>query len=107
MSGAGIWISLTPLLIFLAGKPGLLATTKFASFKASSMSFQLSSSASESEPAMKKSSAPLPREDIPALLDRIYRWELEPPVALGQKLVENIAGSGVDLIATRSVPGEV
>ena len=53
-----------------------------------------------------KTSGPLPREVIPALLDRIYRWELEPPLALGQKLMENIAGSGVDLVATRSVPAE-
>ncbi|MBN1835571.1 MAG: DUF1667 domain-containing protein [Spirochaetales bacterium] len=53
-----------------------------------------------------KTSAPLPRQEIPGLLERIYGWELEPPVALGQKLLEDIAGTGVDLVATRSVPGE-
>ena len=54
-----------------------------------------------------KTSAPLPKEEIPGLLDRIYTWELEPPILLGQKLIEDIAGTGVDLVATRSVREEV
>jgi CxxC motif-containing protein len=53
-----------------------------------------------------KTSAALPKEHIPALLDRIYRWDLEPPIALGQALMEDIAGTGVDLVATRSVSGQ-
>jgi len=53
-----------------------------------------------------KTTAALPKQEIPGLLDRIYRWELEPPIVLGQKLIEDIAGTGVDLVATRSVRGE-
>jgi CxxC motif-containing protein len=54
-----------------------------------------------------KTSAPLAKEEIPALLDRIYAWELAPPILLGQRLLEDIAGTGVDLVATRSVRQEV
>jgi len=50
-----------------------------------------------------KTSAPLARELIPALLNEIYSWQLEAPVHLGQRLLEDIGGSGVDLVATRSV----
>jgi CxxC motif-containing protein len=50
-----------------------------------------------------KTSAPLARELIPGLLNEIYRWQLEAPVRLGQKLMEDIGGSGVDLQSTRSV----
>jgi CxxC motif-containing protein len=50
-----------------------------------------------------KTSAPLPRQLIPGLLNEIYRWRLEAPVRLGQTLLEDIGGSGVDLTATRSV----
>jgi CxxC motif-containing protein len=45
----------------------------------------------------------LARERIPALLAEIYRWELQAPVRLGQVLLPDIAGSGVDLVATRSL----
>jgi CxxC motif-containing protein len=53
-----------------------------------------------------KTTSALPKDLIPDLLDEIYRWELEPPIALGQKLMEDIYGSGVDLFATRSVRRE-
>ena len=54
-----------------------------------------------------RSTAALPKERIPELLNELYRWELEPPITLGQKLLENIGGTGVDLVATRSVRREV
>jgi CxxC motif-containing protein len=52
-----------------------------------------------------KTSRPLARERIPELLAEIYGWELQGPVHLGQVLLPDIAGSGVDLVATRSLEG--
>lgn len=46
-----------------------------------------------------KTSRPLPREHIPGVLAEIYGWELQAPVRLGQVLLPDIAGSGVDLVA--------
>jgi CxxC motif-containing protein len=53
-----------------------------------------------------KTTAPLVKELVPGLLNEIYRWELEAPIVLGQKLLEDIGGSGVDLVATRTVEKE-
>jgi CxxC motif-containing protein len=50
-----------------------------------------------------KTSRPLAGEHIPELLAEIYRWQLEAPVRLGQVLLPDIAGSGVDVVATRSL----
>ena len=50
-----------------------------------------------------KTSASLLKEHIPALLDRLYRLEVPLPVACGEVLIEDIAGTGVDLVATRSL----
>ncbi len=50
-----------------------------------------------------KSSAALPRERIPAVLRLAYALEVSPPVSLGQILLSNLEGTGVDLVATRSV----
>jgi CxxC motif-containing protein len=53
-----------------------------------------------------KTTAPLAKELIPGLLNEIYQWELEAPIVLGQKLREDIEGTGVDLVATRTVERE-
>jgi CxxC motif-containing protein len=50
-----------------------------------------------------KTSAPLLKEHIPALLNQLYRMEVKPPLRCGDVLLENIAGTGVDLVATRSL----
>jgi CxxC motif-containing protein len=50
-----------------------------------------------------KSSRPLPREHIGALLAEAHRLELAPPVRLGQVLLADFLDTGVDLVATRTV----
>ena len=50
-----------------------------------------------------KTSAPLLKEHIPGLLNRLYTMEVEPPLRLGEVILEDIAGTGVDLVTTRSV----
>jgi CxxC motif-containing protein len=51
-----------------------------------------------------KTSRPLPREHIGALLAEASRLEVRAPVARGQVLLADFLGSGVDLVATRTVP---
>jgi CxxC motif-containing protein len=53
-----------------------------------------------------KTHRPLPREHIGALLDQASRLEVRAPVALGQVLLADFLGTGVDLVATRTVPRE-
>jgi len=50
-----------------------------------------------------KTSGPFPRERIGELLAAVYALRVEPPVRTGQVLLENFGGTGVDLVATRSV----
>ncbi len=50
-----------------------------------------------------KTSQPLPKEHIPRLLDRTYAMKVTPPMACGDVVLSNIQGTGVDLVATRSV----
>ena len=50
-----------------------------------------------------KTSQPLPREHIEALLAEAHRLELSPPVRRGQVLLADFQATGVDLVATRTV----
>jgi len=50
-----------------------------------------------------KTSKPLPREHIGALLAEAHRLELAPPVRRGQVLLADFLATGVDLVATRTV----
>jgi CxxC motif-containing protein len=51
-----------------------------------------------------KTHLPLPREHIGALLAEASRLEVSAPVARGQVLLSDFLGTGVDLVATRTVP---
>ena len=50
-----------------------------------------------------KTSAPCPKEKINELLDDIYRLKVELPVKTGDKLIADWKGSGIDIIAVRSL----
>jgi CxxC motif-containing protein len=50
-----------------------------------------------------KTSLPMLKEYIPALLNRVYKLDLRPPIVRGQVLLKNIEGTDVDLVATRSI----
>jgi CxxC motif-containing protein len=50
-----------------------------------------------------KTSAPLLKEHIAALLDKLYGLEVKAPIACGEVLLSDIAGTGVDLVATRTL----
>jgi CxxC motif-containing protein len=53
-----------------------------------------------------KTNAPLPRELIEELLNEIYSMEVKLPVRKGDIVLKNIRGTGVNLIATRSMTGD-
>ena len=50
-----------------------------------------------------KTSSPLLKEHIPALLTELYRMDFKPPIKCGDVLLRNFEGTGVDLVATRSL----
>lgn len=45
----------------------------------------------------------LDRELIPGLLSELYGLVVDPPVRRGEKVLNDFGGSGVDVVATRSV----
>jgi CxxC motif-containing protein len=51
-----------------------------------------------------KTNKPLIKRHIKGLLEEVYEMNLEPPIAMGDVIKSNIAGTKVDLVATRSVP---
>ena len=58
------------------------------------------------EPLSVKTAAPVPKGRIKAVLKAIHALELETPVELGAVLVDNIAETGVALIATKTLIGD-
>lgn len=53
-------------------------------------------------PISVKTAAPVPREAIPQVLAQIRAARVTPPVAEGDVVVANAAGTGVDVVATKS-----
>ena len=50
-----------------------------------------------------KTSAPCPKEKIPELLADIYRLKVVLPVKAGDALISGWKGSGIDVVASRSL----
>ncbi len=50
-----------------------------------------------------RSAAPFPRERVDELLSAIYRIEASPPVRRGQVLIRDALGTGIDVVATRTI----
>ncbi len=50
-----------------------------------------------------KTSKPIPKEKIFALMDEIADIEIEAPVKIGDIIVKDILGTGVDIIVTKNV----
>ena len=51
-----------------------------------------------------KTSGLLPKELVPDLLAEAYELRMIPPVRSGQVLITDFRSTGVDLVATRSIP---
>jgi len=50
-----------------------------------------------------KTSSPCMREKIPALLNDIYKMEIQLPVKMGDVIIAGWDGSEIDVIATRTI----
>jgi CxxC motif-containing protein len=50
-----------------------------------------------------RSTAAYPKQDVPELLAAIYALRVRLPVSRGDVLIEDYKGSGVDVIATRTM----
>jgi CxxC motif-containing protein len=60
--------------------------------------------ASESHPRLPvKTDRPISKKDIFAVMAALDAIDIIPPVRIGEILVENIAGTGANLVATRSL----
>ena len=54
-------------------------------------------------PLSVKSAQPLPKDSLFAAMQQINAVSLQKPVRAGAVVVANVAGSGVDMIATKSI----
>ncbi|MBQ6411214.1 MAG: DUF1667 domain-containing protein [Atopobiaceae bacterium] len=52
-------------------------------------------------PISVKTATPVPKESVPAVLAQIRAACVRPPVAEGDVIVANAAGTGVDVVATK------
>jgi len=50
------------------------------------------------------SSGPVPKAKLFACLEEIYAHTAQPPVKMGDVLIENILNTGVDIQAARTLP---
>lgn len=50
-----------------------------------------------------KANQPIPKEKIMECMEYLRKVEVEAPVKIGQVIVKNILGLGVDIIATRNL----
>lgn len=48
----------------------------------------------------------VPKDSIFACMDEIRKIRLKAPVHIGDVVLENCAGTGVDVIATKNIPGQ-
>jgi CxxC motif-containing protein len=51
-----------------------------------------------------RTAAPFPKDRVPALIEALAAVELALPVRLGQVVIRDALGTGIDVIATRSLP---
>jgi len=50
-----------------------------------------------------KTSRPIPKRDIPKVISAVKRARVNAPVRRGEIIIKNVAGTGADIVATRSV----
>ena len=53
-----------------------------------------------------KTAGEVRKADIPMVLAAIHASAVSAPVKLGQVIIKDVVGSGVDIVATKSIPSE-
>lgn len=56
------------------------------------------------EPVSVKTSAPIPKAQMTEVLEACVHVVLSAPVCAGQMILSNVCNTGVDVVATKSVP---
>ncbi len=56
-------------------------------------------------PLSVKTASPVPKELIPKIMSELSRLRLSAPVKMGDAVIHDVFGTGVDVIATRTVAG--
>ena len=54
-------------------------------------------------PLSVKTKTPIPKEDIRRCMAALAALELKPPIHMGQVVIADVCGSGVDVVATKQV----
>ena len=49
-----------------------------------------------------KTAGPVPKERVDDVLDQISATTVEPPVSIGDVVIADVAGTGVDVVCTKS-----
>lgn len=55
-------------------------------------------------PVSLKTRAPIPKKEIDGCMRAIMETPFSAPIAAGDVLIQNVCGTGVDVIATKAVP---
>ncbi|MDR1002762.1 MAG: DUF1667 domain-containing protein [Oscillospiraceae bacterium] len=55
------------------------------------------------QPLSVKTAAPIPKEKIAACVAEIHRARVTPPIRIGDAVVRDVCGTGVDVVATKDV----
>lgn len=55
-------------------------------------------------PVSLKTEGPIPKDSIAATMAAIRGLKLRLPIAMGQVLLQDVAGTGVNLVATKALP---
>ena len=50
-----------------------------------------------------RSSKPIPKDKIFDILKEIKKISVEAPIMIGQKIIENVAGTNISIIATKTI----
>ncbi|MCR5348217.1 MAG: DUF1667 domain-containing protein [Bacilli bacterium] len=50
-----------------------------------------------------KTALPIPKDKVSPAMDEVNAVEILPPVHIGDVVIKNIAGTGIDLVATRDI----
>ncbi len=50
-----------------------------------------------------KTTAPLPKDLIGKLIEALKHIHLEPPIRIGQIIIQNFQNTGIDIVATRAI----
>ncbi|MDO5329052.1 MAG: DUF1667 domain-containing protein [Coriobacteriia bacterium] len=55
------------------------------------------------EPVSVKTEKPIPKDKIEEVVDIINSSSIDYPVKIGDTIIENVAGTGIDIIATKNI----